>query len=99
MKKIETTQTVILICDFCWKTEVDTWVTRFSFEKLELQGLRLYEKVDKTSYETKHLVWRKEVNFCCKECVKKWLEWQTDSFIDELLPPRAKETKREIITL
>ena len=98
MRKVETSVKSILTCDNCWKTEEEgakcDW---YSLEKLDPKGLRLYEKVGKTFYEAKHLVNRKEINFCCKDCIKTRMTKQMEIFIEEITP--FQETDRKEIIL
>ena len=85
------TQKIVLICDQCWKSEEDPESVWYSLEKLDPQGLRLYEKIGKVSFEVKHLVNRKEVNFCCKDCIRKRLIIQMDLFVEELSPIQERD--------
>ena len=95
MRKVETTQIVFLTCDTCWKVEEEKSVW-YNIWQLSLQGLRVYEKIWKNSFEIKHLVWKNEMNFCCKDCITKWLSQQVIDFVEELTPVIQKE--RETIT-
>ena len=89
MRKVEVTEKVTLVCDQCKATGNSSsgW---YSFEVMDVNWLRMYEKYAKKSYETKHLVNRVGVDFCSMECAKKYLSESIDRFIMELAPMEDK---------
>ena len=93
MRKIETVQKIILTCDQCWKVEEDTNTVWYSMETISSNWLRLYEVLWKRWYEVKHLVNRKEINFCCKDCVKTWLTKQMYDYVEEIAPITEKDRR------
>ena len=96
MKKVEITEKATYTCDTCKMTATNP-EGRYSFEELEVDGLRHIEKINKNYFETKHITKRKEVNFCSQECARVHLSESINSFLMELAP--KEDRTREEFTL
>jgi hypothetical protein len=87
MKKVEEVVSVTYTCDTCQKTTTDN-TNWYNLDYINANWIRLFEKkLARARYETKHLVDRKEINFCCKDCIKEYLVKSVESLISEMSNP------------
>ena len=64
---------------------------------IDNKGLRLLEKTDTKHFETKHLVARKQMDFCSQACAKEYLSESLTRFIIELAPMEDRKREDDIL--
>ena len=86
MKVVEEIKNIKFTCDNCKAETIDNskW---FNIDSMVANWTRLFEKKARTvRYETKHLVDRVEINFCCKECAFEYLKNSIKLLLSEISP-------------
>lgn len=83
----------IYICDQCWVSSTDG-IGRASLDSIEQLKIRLFEKKDKTQYfETKNYTNRKQIDFCWKICLTKYLQNSIDILVQEIFIHKEDKNK------
>ena len=90
MRKIITSKQTTCTCDFCGKMSKEALSEWITFEMVEEIGLRVFEKKQLKSIETKHLTNRLELDFCTKECAISYNKNLFIEFLWEIKPPKNR---------
>lgn len=92
MKKEVISKKTFYTCDQCGKTS-ESGKDWYAIESLEDESTRLWEKsVKRKDTRLKTYTNRKELHFCSKECITRYLQHSVQLFISEMRPPKNRNS-------